>query len=264
MSDLEFQRELSPNQLREALLLLDGTAGVKVQKLEVGDLSPAEEVDPGADQPSTTIATQDRLPVEGPQQRTKHRNLVVFWGLGIAAAAILTLLSWSERAPTTTPPPGIAHEQHPNQPAAQLTKTASPAPAVADHPPDQSRGGSGRLASKPEVAGSSPVGHAGRDNDQAAEKDAANSASGIPYEAQTATVAAAALRQAWWDERSGRGPKKLSRHARAVRFAAERKQSWRHHWQARAEFNRGECFFFLCLPWQTRRVSYEPPRNLNQ
>jgi hypothetical protein len=27
MSDLEFQRELSPNQLREALLLLDSTAG---------------------------------------------------------------------------------------------------------------------------------------------------------------------------------------------------------------------------------------------
>jgi len=263
MSDLEFQRELSPNQLREALLLLDSTVGEKVQKLEVGDLSPAEGVDPGADQPSTTIAAQDRLPMEGPQQRTKHRNLAVFWGLGIAAAAILTLLSWSERAPTPPPLPGIAHEQHPNQPPAQLAKTASPAPTIADHPVDQSRDGSGRLASK-EVAGSSPVGHAGRDNDHAAENYAANSASGIPYEAQTATVATAAVRQAWWDERARRKPKKLSRHAWTVRVAAERKQSWRHHWQARAEFDRGECFFFLCLPWQTRPVSYEPPRSQNQ
>jgi hypothetical protein len=37
MSDLEFQRELSPDQLREALSLLDRAAGVKPQNLLVGD-----------------------------------------------------------------------------------------------------------------------------------------------------------------------------------------------------------------------------------
>jgi hypothetical protein len=49
MSDLEFQRELSPDQLREALSLLDGTAGAQNQNSLVGDLNPAEEVDPEAD-----------------------------------------------------------------------------------------------------------------------------------------------------------------------------------------------------------------------
>jgi len=76
MSDLEFQRELSPDQLREALSLLDRTAGMKPQNLQVGDLSSAEEGDPGADEACETVATQDRLPaVEDLQQRTKHLNL---------------------------------------------------------------------------------------------------------------------------------------------------------------------------------------------
>jgi hypothetical protein len=60
MSDLEFQRELRPDQLREALSLLDRAAGVKPQNLQVGDLSSAEGGDPGADQASTTMATQER------------------------------------------------------------------------------------------------------------------------------------------------------------------------------------------------------------
>src|SRR5215470_3444636 len=55
MSDLEFQRELSPDQLREALSLLDCAAGVKPQNSQVGDLSPAEG-DPGADEPCATMA----------------------------------------------------------------------------------------------------------------------------------------------------------------------------------------------------------------
>src|SRR5258707_7456529 len=42
MSDLEFQRELSPDQLREALSLLERAAGVKPQNLQVGDLSSAD------------------------------------------------------------------------------------------------------------------------------------------------------------------------------------------------------------------------------
>src|ERR1700730_7450506 len=78
MSDLEFQRELSPDQLREALSLLDRAAGMKPQNLQVGDLSSVEEGDPGADEACSTMATQDRLPaVEDLQQRTKHLNLGV-------------------------------------------------------------------------------------------------------------------------------------------------------------------------------------------
>jgi hypothetical protein len=249
MSDLEFQRELSPDQLREALSLLDSTAGVKIQNLQVGDLSPAEEVDPGTDQASTTRATQDQLPaVEDPQQHTKHRNLVVvaLCGLGITAAAALTVLSGSDRVLTPPPLSGIAHEQLPNQPPAQLVKSASPALPVANPPPDQSPGGSERWPSKPAVAGSSPVGHANRDDDQAAIKDSANSASAIPHTPQTATVTAIAARQAWWDERASRKPKGAWSHARAVRVAAARKRFWRRDWQARAEIR---CFLFVCLTW---------------
>jgi hypothetical protein len=129
MSDLEFQRELSPDQLREALSLLDRAPGVKPQNLQVGDLSSAEGGDPEADQASTTMTTQDRpSAVEYLQQRTKPLNLVVvaFCGLGLAAAATLTLLSWSDRVLTPPPLPGIAAEQLPNQPPGQPVKNASP------------------------------------------------------------------------------------------------------------------------------------------
>jgi hypothetical protein len=264
MSDLEFQRALGPDQMREALSLLDSTAGLKIQNLQVGDLSPTEEVDPGVDQASTTRATQDQPPaVEDPQQHTKHRNLVVvaLCGLGIAAAATLTLLSWSDRVLTPPPLPGIAHEQLPNQPAAQLVKSASPALPVANPPPDQSPGGSERWPSKPAVADSSPVGHANRDDDQAAVKDAANSASAIP---QTATVTAIATRQAWWDERASRKPKEVWSHTSAVRVAAAKKRYWRRHWQPLAEINGGECFLAACPPWQKHRAFYEPPRTVTQ
>ena len=61
VSDLEFQRELSPEQIREALSLLDGTAGAQDQNLRIGDLSPGEEVNLEPDQSSTTMAAQDRL-----------------------------------------------------------------------------------------------------------------------------------------------------------------------------------------------------------
>jgi hypothetical protein len=53
-------------------------------------------------------------------------------------------------------------------------------------------------------------------------------------------------------------------HAQTIRVAAEKKQSWRRHWQDRAEVNSRECFFFVCIPWQTQRVLYEPPHNVNQ
>jgi hypothetical protein len=234
MSDLEFQRALSPDQMREALSLLDGAARAKLRNVQVGDFSPAEEVGSGADQASTTTATPNRLPAaEDTHQRRKHLNPVLaFYGLGIATAAALTLLSWSERPLTPPALPGIAGEQLPNPQPAQLVKSASPAlPALAANPPDQSSGG------------------AERGPRQAAVKDAANSVNAIPYA---------------WDERANRKPKAAWWRTRAVRVAEAKRRFWRRHWQARAEINRRECFFFVCLPWQTQRVVYQPPRNLTQ
>ena len=264
MSDLEYQRELSPDQLREALSLLDSAAGVKVPKPQFSDLNPTEEVAPRAHQASTTLAAQDPLSADGPAHRTKHLNLIVFWGLGIAAAATLTLLSWGDGTLTPPPRPGIAHEQVPNQPPAPLVKSASPTVPVDKPPSDQSPDGSKHLAPEPEIAGSIRAGHTSHDDDQASVKPAADSTSEIPYGAQrTAAATSLGMRQPWWDERASRQPKTLSWQARAVRLAAEKKQFLRRHRQVRAETASGRCFFFVCLPWQTQRVVYEPPRNAN-
>jgi len=87
MSELEFQRALNPDQMREALSLLDGAARAKFRNVQVGDSNPAEEVRPGSDHASTTTATPNRLlAAEDAYQRRKRLNLVlVFYGLGIAA-----------------------------------------------------------------------------------------------------------------------------------------------------------------------------------
>jgi hypothetical protein len=251
MSDLEFQRALSRDQMREALSLLDGAARAKLRNVQVGGSSPAEEVASGTDQgASTASATPNRLPAaEDAHQRRKHLNPVfAFYGLGIAAAAALTLLSWSERALAPPALPGIAGEQLPNPQRAQPAESASPALA-ANAPPDQSSGGAERRPLKPEAAGSSDAGHADRDDDQAAVKNAANSTNAIPYAG---------------DERASQKPKEAWRHARAVRVAEAKKRFWRRHGQARAEINRRECFFFVCLPWQTQRIVYQPPRNVTR
>ena len=247
MSDLEFKRELSPDQMREALSLLDHAAGVKAQDLQIGDLSSAEEGDPGADQASTTMATQDRLPaIEDLQQRTKHPNLAAaaFCGLGIATMATLALLSWSDGAPTPRSVSGITHEQLSNQPPGQLVKSASPALPVAIPPPEQSPGGSERGPSTPEITGS--VGYPNRDDDQPAVKGAANTASAIPYAAETATASSVTTSQAWRDERPSRKPKGSRLHARAGRVVAAKHRYSRSRWQARDEI---KCFLFICLPW---------------
>lgn len=232
MSDLEFQRALSPDQMREALSLLDGAARATLRNVQVGDFSPAKEVGSGADQASATAATPNRLTAaEDAHHPRKHLNPVLaFYGLGIATAAALTLLSWSERPLTPPALPGIAGEKLPNPQPAQLVKSATPALA-ANAPPDQSSGG------------------AERGPRQAAVKDAANSANAIPYA---------------WDERANRKSKEAWRRTRAVRVAEAKRRFWRRHWQARAEINRRECFFFVCLPWQTQRIVYQPPRNLTQ
>jgi len=62
MSDLEFQRALSPDQMREALSLLDGTARAKRRNVQVGDSNPVEDVGSGVDQAGATIASPNRLP----------------------------------------------------------------------------------------------------------------------------------------------------------------------------------------------------------
>ena len=241
MSDLEFKRELSPDQLREALSLLDRAAGAKPENLQVGDLSSAEGGDPGADQVSTTMATQGQLlTIEDLQQRAKHLNLVAaaFFGLAIAATATLALLSWSERAPTPPSVSEIAHERLSNQPPGQSASSALP---VAIPPLNQSPGGSERRPSTPEVTGS--VGYPNRDDDQPAVNGAANTARAIPYAAQTATVTSVGTTQAWWDERASRKPKGARLHARAGRVAAAKQRFSRPHWQARAEI---KCFLFVC------------------
>ena len=82
LSDLEFQRELSPEQMREALSLLDSTAGTQNQTVQIEDLPPAEEVNPEPDQSSTTMPTQNRPPeAEDLQHPRKHLDLAVafFW-----------------------------------------------------------------------------------------------------------------------------------------------------------------------------------------
>ena len=253
MSDLEFQRELSPEQMREALSLLDRTAGAQDQNLRIENLSPAEEVNPEPDHSSTTMAAQDRPPAaEDPLQRKKHLNLVLaYFGIAIAAAGALVLLSWSESV-LPPPMPGIAQQQPPKGSAAPPANSASSALPVARPPPDQSPGGSERQPSTPELAGlSGPV------------SDAANSDRAIPPVVGSATNEATGASQAPWNERVSRGPEHTSRHARAVRVAAAKKRFWRRQRQARADGEwcflacrraDGEWCFFACPTRQAPRV----------
>src|SRR5215471_17175788 len=156
--------------MREALSLLDNTAGAQNQTAQIEDLRPAEEVNPEPDQSSTTIPTQDQPPAaEDLQQRRKHLNLAIaFFGIGIAAAGALALWSWRESVPLP-PTPGIAQEQFSKQSAVSAAKSASPALPVAEPPSDQGPGGSERQPPTPELAGLS-----------GAVRDAVNSDSATP------------------------------------------------------------------------------------
>jgi hypothetical protein len=258
LSDLEFQRELSPEQMREALSLLDSTAGTQNQTVQIEDLRPAEEVNPKPDQ-STTTMTQDRPPAaEDPQQHRKHLNLAVgFFGIGIAAAAALALWSWRESVPLP-PTPRIAQEQFSKQSAAPAAKSDSPALPVAEPPPDQSPGGSGRQPPTPELAGLN-----------GAVRDAVNSDIAIPPVVLSATDHTTSASQARWNEQLSRRPEHTSRHTPAVRVAAAKKRTWRLHWQARAEDEwcivacrraNGEWCFFGCRAWRAQPVFYNVTR----
>ena len=263
MSDLEFQRELSPEQIREALSLLDRTAAAQDQDLRIGDSRPAEGVNPEPDQSSTTMAAPDRPSAsEDPQPRKKHLNLAVaLYGIGIAAVGALALWSWPASAP---PPPmlGIAHEQLPKPSSAPAAKSDSPALPVAKPPPDQSPGGSERQPSMSELQGLS-----------GAVRDAANSDSAIPPVARADTDQVTGAGQARWNDQVSRRPEHTWRHARAVRVAAAQKRFWRVHWQARADDEwcivacrraNGEWCFFGCRTWRAQPVFYEPRRNVTR
>jgi hypothetical protein len=265
VSDLEFQRELSPEQIREALSLLDGTAGAQDQNLRIGDLSRREQANPEPDQSRATMAAQDRPPAaEDPEQRKKHLNLAVaFFGIGIAAAGALTLLSWSE----SLHPPAmlvIPHEQPSTQSPWPPAKSDFSAPPIAKLPPDQSPGESEQQPSTPKLADSRPMEYVNRENDQATVRDAADSDRAIHPAARSAENLAIGTSQARWDERVSRKPEYAWRHARAVRVTAAKKRFWRPHWQARGVTNGAEWCFFACRTWQALRVFYEPPRNVTQ
>jgi len=257
MSDLEFQRELSPEQIREALSLLDSMAGAQNQNVGIEDLRPAEGVNPEPDHSSTTMAPQDRPPAaKDPQQRKKHLTLAAaFVGIAIAAAGALALLSSSE---SVLPPrtPGIAHEQAQEQSAAPPAKSASSPLPAAGPSPDQSPGGSERQPWTPQLAGLS-----------GAVRDAANSGSASPPVALSAPNQATGTSQSW-NERVSRRPEH-TRYTRAVRVAAAKKRFWRLHWQARAEDEwcivacrraDGHWCFFGCRTWRAQPVFYEHPR----
>ena len=253
MSDLEFQRELSPEQMREALSLLHSTAETQNQTVQIEDLRPAEEVNPEPDQSSTTMPTQDRPPAaEDPQQRRKHLNsAVAFFGIGIAAAGALALWSWWESVPLP-PTPGIAQQQFSKQSAEPATKSDSPALPVPEPPPDQSPGGLERQPLTPELVGLS-----------GAVRDAVNSDIAIPAMVPSATDHATSTSRARWNERLSRRPEHTLWHTRAVRAAAAKKRSWRVHWQVRAEDEwcivacrraNGEWCFFGCRAWRAQPV----------
>jgi hypothetical protein len=261
MSDLEFQRELSLEQMREALSLLDSTAGAQTQTSQVGDLDPAEEVDREADQSSTTFATQDELSPSEHRHRPKRpvNMAVAYYGLAIAAAGALVILSLWQSAPSPPPLPKIAHEELPNRPAVRPGLIVSPASQVAIASPDHNSSGlAPSFSTSPEIGG--PIGHPSRIDDHGAVRDRAYSDGAAPYAAGSGIVPAAA-RQAQWDENTIRTPGPAQRHARPVRVAAAKKRPYR---QARAEINGSSCFF-LCVSWPAQRtVSYEPPRNMIQ
>jgi hypothetical protein len=266
MSDLEFRRALSPDQMREALSLLDGAARAKRPNEQVGDSNSVADVGSGVDQGGTTIASPNRLPAaEDARQRNKQLSPVLaFYGLGFAAAAALMVLSWSESALKPPGLPGIAGEQHPNPQPAQLVKSAPPELLVVDPTSDRSSLGSERRHSKPGVANAPLVDQANDGDDQAAARGPSNRASATPHPAHAATVGAIATNQAWWDERASRKPKEVWWRTSAVRVAAAKKRFWRRHWQPLTEINGGECFHPTCAIRYRQRVFYEPPRYVTQ
>jgi hypothetical protein len=266
MSDLEFQRALSPDQIREALSLLDGAARAKRPNVQVEHSNSVEDIGSGVDEAGTTIPSPNRLPAaEDARQSNKPLSPVLaFYGLGLAAAAALTVLSWSESALKPPGPPEIAGEQRPNPQPAQLAKSAPPERLVVDPTSDRSSLGLERRHSKPGVASAPPVDQANDGNDQAAVTGPSDRASATPHPAHAATVGELATNQAGWDEPASRKPREVWWRTPAVRAAAAKKRFWRRHWHPVAEINSGECFLPACATRYRQRVFYDPPRYVTQ
>jgi hypothetical protein len=264
MSELEFQRELSPEQIREALSLLDSAAEAQNQHLPIGDSHPAEDINPEPDPCNATMATQDRLPLaEDPQQHKKHLKLAVaLFGIAMAAAGAAALLSSPDSVHSPPPMLVIAHEQPPELSSAPAAKSDSTPLPVAGPSPDQSPGGSERQPSAPELPGlSGAVGNR------------ADSGSAIALVARADANQAAGTSQVRWSERVSQRPEHTWWHARMVRAAAAKKRFWRLYWQASAYDEwcfvacrrpSGAWCFFACRGWRTQPVFYEPPRRVPQ
>jgi hypothetical protein len=142
MSELEFQRELNPDQLARAMSLLDGLAGATIP-----DLRSVEAPRSRADRANADTAGPDQLvapPV--PRHRSKHLNRAAlrFCGLAVAAAAALTLLSWSELAPPRPSGPEIAQRQPSAQPATAPVDSGSTARPVAEGAAEAAAVGNGQ------------------------------------------------------------------------------------------------------------------------
>ncbi|MGH7065538.1 MAG: hypothetical protein ACREET_15790 [Stellaceae bacterium] len=230
----------------------------------VAGMGTMKDADPGMNKADAAAATQRASPAAAdPREQAKrlNRSAIAFFGLGIAAAAMLALLSWSERAPRGPAPPAVARQQAPvRQPAPLATSAALPLP-IANPPSDRTPGGSEQGSANAAGPGSLPAGPAVRD----AATDAAGAAGAIPGKADTGAATATVVSEpAPPDEPAQHKPTEVRRHSRASRIATAKQRPWHSLPPARVETNRGQCTFFLCLSWQARHVFYEPPRNVNQ
>lgn len=230
MSELEFRHELTPDQLSEALSLLENAN------------SKPEQAAANEAEPDRFSAAQD------PAQRLKQLNRAAlrFCGLAIAAALALTLMSWGESRPV--PPSGqrIVYAQLPDELWPPPAKDAShPAPRA---PLDISPGGSTRQPSEPTIPDSRP-GDANRADAPPTVKDAANVPTAASDAAETATPTATGKAKSRRHESRGQKPGEARRRSRNARVA---------------KIDPGECSVFACFVWQARHVFYEPPRNVTQ
>ncbi|HEY1261671.1 MAG TPA: hypothetical protein VGF34_20670 [Stellaceae bacterium] len=246
MSELEFQHELSPDQLSEALSLLENAAGAKPRESNSGG-----EAHSNPDRANADAAEPDRLSAaQDAKRRLKQFNRAAlrFCGLGIAAAAALMLLSWIEGVPVAPPGQRVVYAQLPNELWTPPAKEAADTRPAADSPSIKAPRGSEPQPAAPTVAGPDPE-EASHDHSPNSVKDAANIPDAASDVAETATPAMAdngkSRRNAW----KGQRPKDARRRLRLARIA---------------KVNRSECLLFACLVWQPQHAFYDPPRNLTQ
>jgi hypothetical protein len=224
MSDLEYRQELSPDQLAEAVALLERAAGAKTQNSGSGG--------------ETGTAAGPPAGVRNLQQRTRHmyRSALCFCALGIGAAAGLAILAWSEPAP----PPSSRPDAGP----AELSKPAAPAPLAA-----------GSAASLP-VTSPTP----GRTPAASERPEPPTTPARLSDRDAGWPVPATAQGQPTPAPRASHKPE-ARRHARATRAAVARRQLSARYRPAHRDIDNGVCSFFMCIPWQLQPVVYEPPRN---